>query len=217
MIQQAVLWQDDAAGIAADRLTGPAIDVDEILALVGTVPPATVLDMSCSTGRHAVEFARRGFAVTGVSSRRIDLAHAADRSELVGVAVEWVQADVRSFVRKESFDLAVNLNAAIGRSESQQDALAMLVNVRRSLTNGGRLVLQVPLTSDRSSLRRVSLSDASDRTVRQPITAYDLSLLLTDAGFSSVRVYGGLDGSRFDPAGSHVLAVARKGGRGGDS
>ena len=41
-------------------------EAEQILALVPPPQGAAVLDLCCGPGRHSLEFARRGFRVTGV-------------------------------------------------------------------------------------------------------------------------------------------------------
>ena len=41
-------------------------EVGAMVSLLGLSPGARVLDMCCGVGRHSLEFARRGFRVTGV-------------------------------------------------------------------------------------------------------------------------------------------------------
>ncbi|MGH8055971.1 MAG: class I SAM-dependent methyltransferase [Candidatus Entotheonellia bacterium] len=54
-------------------------EAEQILALVHPFQGAAVLDLSCGPGRHALEFARRGFQVTGVdrTTRYIEAARVA--------------------------------------------------------------------------------------------------------------------------------------------
>ncbi len=68
-------------------------EVDFFLSLFPLLPGASILDMGCGTGRHAVELAKRGYQVTGVDISAGMLAQARKKAEEAGVAVEWVQAD----------------------------------------------------------------------------------------------------------------------------
>ena len=62
-------------------------EVDEIELLVGLAPPARILDVGCGNGRHAIEFARRDYQVTGidVAVSYLDDARAAARKEKLGI------------------------------------------------------------------------------------------------------------------------------------
>jgi SAM-dependent methyltransferase len=88
-----------------------------------------------------VEFARRGFTVTGVDRSRFLLERA--REKAGAVAVEWVLDDMREFQRPASFHLACNLFTSFGYFEREEDNLRVLRNVRESLRDGGTLVLDM--------------------------------------------------------------------------
>ena len=66
-----------------------------------------VLDLAFGPGRHATAFAKRGFNVTGVDLSLFLFQNARELSLGEGVNVDWVQADMRAFVRHEAFDLAI--------------------------------------------------------------------------------------------------------------
>jgi SAM-dependent methyltransferase len=143
-------WSEDAAFWEAmeTALCAPgrlALAEGDVAAVVGWVHPlgsARVLDLGCGPGAHAISFARRGYRVTGVdtSRRLLDRARAAGRN--AGVAVEWVEADMRDFQRPASFDLVCSLNASFGYFDDRQNR-RVLDNVRTSLAAGGALLLDV--------------------------------------------------------------------------
>src|ERR1035441_7575659 len=116
----------------AERVAAAAGQVTQILALTGAAGGA-VLDLCCGPGRHAVEFARRGFQVTGVDRSRFLLERARERADAAGVAVEWVLDDMREFARPAAFDLACNLFTSFGYFEREEDNLRVLGDVRPSL------------------------------------------------------------------------------------
>src|SRR5215831_11311976 len=78
----------------ADRYAAATGEVEQILALTHFAG-RTVLDLCCGPGRHSIEFAQRGFQVTGVDRSSFLLSHARER----GGAAEWVQDDMRTFRR----------------------------------------------------------------------------------------------------------------------
>jgi SAM-dependent methyltransferase len=148
--QQRNEWSDDPlfwramepALCAPSRLSAAEGDVEAILGCVELSLNATVLDLGCGPGAHAVAFARRGYRVTGVdtSRRLLDRARTAARRE--GVHVEWVEADMREFQRPSTFDLACSLYASFGFFDDGQNR-QVLENVRTSLKPGGCLVLDL--------------------------------------------------------------------------
>ena len=74
--------------------------VANILELAG-LEGGSVLDLACGPGRHAAVLAKRGFRVTGVDLSPSLLRRARDRARAEGVDVEWVQEDMRCFVRPD--------------------------------------------------------------------------------------------------------------------
>jgi len=127
-------------------------EAEQILALVHLPQGATVLDLCCGPGRNALEFARRGFQVTGVDRTRryIEAARAAARRE--GLTVEFVQEDMRRFHRPAAFDLALNLFSSFGYFTDAEENLQVLRNLHASLTPGGTVLLEMvgkePLARD---------------------------------------------------------------------
>ena len=119
-----------------------AVDVESILSLTGVAPSARVLDLCCGMGRHALELARRGFGVTGVDKTVSFLDQARQQAREEGLAIEFVQQDMRAFRQPNSFDLALNLNTSFGYFEDPADDLQVLRNIHASLLPGGSLVLQ---------------------------------------------------------------------------
>jgi len=59
-----------------------AAECDAVVALFGKCGDgriSRILDLGCGTGRHAIEFARRGFDVTGVDFSEAMLTRARER------------------------------------------------------------------------------------------------------------------------------------------
>ncbi|HEY6418708.1 MAG TPA: class I SAM-dependent methyltransferase [Candidatus Binataceae bacterium] len=104
-------WADDAFWDAfapyfftVERIDRAAAQVEALVRLLGITPGASVLDLCCGIGRHAVEFARLGFAVTAVDRTAPFLARARKRAAREKVQLEFVQADMRDFLRPAAFD-----------------------------------------------------------------------------------------------------------------
>jgi SAM-dependent methyltransferase len=125
-----------------DRFAAAPNDVARILALTG-FSGSTVLDLCCGPGRHAIEFARRGYQVTGVDRSAFLLDRARERSAEAGVSVEWVADDMRHFRRPAAFDLACNIFTSFGYFESDKEDLRVLRNVHRSLTDQGVFLMEL--------------------------------------------------------------------------
>ena len=118
------------------------VQIERLLTLSG-VKDGAALDLGCGPGRHSVPLARRGFRVTGVDLSAFHLAKAKERAAAAGVAVELVEADMRAFVRPDTFDLAVSLFTSFGYFEDDRDDQHILRNLHTSLKPGAALVMDV--------------------------------------------------------------------------
>ena len=69
--------------------------------------PGTALDVACGEGRNAVWLAERGWRASGVDFSAVALSKARRLAAAHGVEVEWIEADIRTWVPAGSFDLVV--------------------------------------------------------------------------------------------------------------
>lgn len=141
--EREVFWQDMQAKIyGPDQAASAVREAENVIRLVGCAPPARILDLCCGNGRHSIALASSGFVVTGVDLSTTYLSLASQASLSAGAVVEWVQDDVRSFSRVESFDVAMILWNAFGYFESEAEHFATLMGVAKSLSPGGTLIIQ---------------------------------------------------------------------------
>jgi SAM-dependent methyltransferase len=145
------VWHDDDAFWEAlapwffheERLERTQAEVDQLLELLGLEAGAAVLDLCCGPGRHSLELARRGFAVTGVDRTAEYLARARRGAAAEGLDVELVHEDMRSFVRPGAFDAAVSLFTSFGYFRDIEEDRTVLRHLRACLKGGGRLVMEL--------------------------------------------------------------------------
>jgi SAM-dependent methyltransferase len=148
-------------------------NVPKIAELSG-VRSGSVLDLACGPGRYAVPFAQAGYIVTGVDRTQFLLDKARDAASRSGVRVEWVDQDMRDFVRPGAFDLAINVFTSFGYFDDPAENRRVLENIHTSLKPGGVFVFDhlgkellaarfVPTRSD-------VLPDGRIRFARQTIT-----------------------------------------------
>jgi SAM-dependent methyltransferase len=118
--------------------------VDRLVKLSSIKAGGRVLDLCCGVGRHSVEFARRGFSVTGVDITEAYLEAAAETAaaEAAGASLELVRDDARHFSRPGQFDLCLNLYTSFGYFSRREDDLLLLRNCAKNLAPGGRLILE---------------------------------------------------------------------------
>lgn len=118
-------------------------EVEAMLALLGLSPGAKVLDLCCGVGRHALELARRGFHVTGVDRTVAYLEEARGRASKEGLEIEFIQEDMRTFVRPEAFDAVINYFTSFGYFESEDDDREVVEKAYSSLRSGGVLLMDM--------------------------------------------------------------------------
>lgn len=125
------------------RLADAPSEVERLLKLVRVPEGGQVLDLCCGVGRHALEFARRGFRVAGVDRTRAYLAQARRQAKKERLDVEFVLDDMRRFRRPGTFDLVVNLFTAFGYFRNPKDDRRVAKNICDSLKPGGVFVMDL--------------------------------------------------------------------------
>lgn len=116
--------------------------MDALERLSGVRPGASVLDLCCGPGRHALELAARGYAVTGVDISEQYLAAARESAEAQGLAAEFLHGDARAWSRAGAFDLAINLFTSFGYFDTREEDERLLARAFESLKAGGTLVME---------------------------------------------------------------------------
>ena len=104
---------------------------------------AALLDLCCGPGRHAVEFAKKGLAVTGYDFSGEYLAEAAARAKKKGVCLRLVRGDMRRLKFRGEFDAAVNLFTSFGYFLEFSDDVRTLKGVAAALKPGGLFLVDV--------------------------------------------------------------------------
>ena len=195
-------------------------EVDFLVTELRLAPGASILDVGCGTGRHAVELARRGFAVTGVDISSGMLAEAMKRSQEANVQVCWVHANATSFSIDRQFDGVICLcEGAFGLLGGGDDALEqplrILDRVAHALKPGARCLFTV--LNGYAMARRHSQPDVEQnlfdpRTLTERSEAgpgcpqpaptmrerafvpTELVLLFRSAGLRALHIWGGTAG-----------------------
>jgi SAM-dependent methyltransferase len=102
-----------------------------------------VLDLCCGPGRFSVAFARRGYRVTGVDRTRFLLNKARARARAAKVSVEWIEQDMRDFVRPGAFDLALSMFTSFGFFDDRREDQQVLRNIFAGLRPRGVCLIDV--------------------------------------------------------------------------
>jgi SAM-dependent methyltransferase len=116
--------------------------VDDIIKITG-VKSGAVLDLCCGPGRHSVPFVKKGFQVTGVDLQPILMKKAREYSINENVNVEYIEEDMLTFKRFDSFDLVISMFSSFGYFRDSEDDFRVLENVFDSMKPGGKLLMDV--------------------------------------------------------------------------
>jgi SAM-dependent methyltransferase len=109
---------------------------------LGCEAGATILDLACGTGRHAVELASRGYQVVGYDLSLAMLARASDEAQERKQKINFVQGDMREMTFEETFDGVFSWNTSFGFFDEEKNA-AVIAKVHRALKKGGQFLLDV--------------------------------------------------------------------------
>ena len=143
--------------------------------------PCRVLDLGCGPGRHALPLAAQGYPVTAVDTSAGLLKELQKRRR--DLPIDIVQADMREFVRPETFDLVLVMWSSFGYFTEESDHEQVLANIHRSLTPDGQLVLDlVGLEYLCRNLEPVHLTEYDDGRIliERPELTDDLTRLDND-------------------------------------
>lgn len=116
-------------------------EVDFILNYFDTSKIQRVIDFGCGNGRHALEFARKGFEVTGIDYSPRNIERILREKELYNAT--FLKDDCRYVQLDKKADLALCLYDVIGSFVKEKDNLKILKNIRKHLRSDGYLVLSV--------------------------------------------------------------------------
>lgn len=136
---------DESHGAASRVSAERELQVDWLWSRLDLNAGSRLLDITCGPGLYAVEFARRGCAVTGVDFGPASLSYARELAESQGVAARCVflEQDVRQMVVQEAaFDAALFLYGQLAVL-TRDEASALLTSAASSLNSGGRLCVEL--------------------------------------------------------------------------
>jgi SAM-dependent methyltransferase len=142
------MWDERYAQAAASGSTvwskGPNA---WIASTVESLPPGRAVDLAAGEGRNALWLASRGWAVTAVDFSAEGLAIGRARAAELGIGLDWVVADARTWVAPEPVDLVVVAYLQL----PQADLARAIANAMASLAPGGTLAV---IGHDKDNLER---------------------------------------------------------------
>jgi SAM-dependent methyltransferase len=134
-------WRESFPFVFSEKLFSIAEETVEKALKLARPLGTSVLDLCCGPGRCSIALASRGFEVTGVDRTKYLLDKARMTARAAKVNVEWIQKDMRNFVRAGAFDLILSMFTSFGYFDNRDDDLHVLANAYRSLKPGGVLLI----------------------------------------------------------------------------
>lgn len=141
-----------------ERFTAAPEQVEQALALAKPNGKAA-LDLCCGPGRCSVALAQAGFEVTGVDRTPFLLDKARAKAKAAETGIEWVQQDMRDFVRPDAFNLVLSMFTSFGYFDDKNEDLQVLRNIHTSLKPGGVCLIDV---MGKERLARILLPTTSE-------------------------------------------------------
>jgi ubiquinone/menaquinone biosynthesis C-methylase UbiE len=120
-----------------------------------------VLEIACGTGRITVPIAKAGVDITGIDYSKEMLDNLKRKIKDLKNKPKIKQADMRTFKLRDKFNLIIVPFRAFLHMKTQEDQLKALMNFRKHLKKGGRLILNFFFPSYDWMVRR------HDKNIRQ--------------------------------------------------
>lgn len=136
------IWSLDIQDMSWVEHTQEEVEfIIDVLELSGT---ERVLDLACGFGRHAMEFARRGYSVVGVDITSDFIGEANRVASRDGLEIDFICADLRDVSFDQPFDVVLNLaDGAIGYLENDEENLKIFDLIASSLKSGGKHYMNI--------------------------------------------------------------------------
>ena len=107
-------------------------------------PSASILDIGCGFGRHALELGSRGYRVTGIDPEPEMIAHAQKWAREKAVSIDFVQTTCEEYEALQLFDGAICLFNTFGQVTLSGDNRGLISNAAQVLKPGAHLIVDVP-------------------------------------------------------------------------
>ena len=119
--------------------------IEQIFRTYANARVASVLDLGCGTGNHALELARRGYDVAAVDQSPHMLAEAQKKLAAASLdgKVSLHEADIREFNLDRQFDAIVVMFAVLGYQLENEDVVRTLRTARKHIKRDGLLIFDV--------------------------------------------------------------------------
>ncbi len=117
-------------------------EVDFIIDVMELSKGVRVLDLFCGVGRHAIEFAARGFEACGIDINASYLDIARMTASMKNVSPAFFQGDIREIDFGKDYDAVIIMHCSFGYFSDDEDR-SVLQKVYESLKTGGKFFIEL--------------------------------------------------------------------------
>ena len=214
-------------------------EVDFLERVLGRSPGSHFLDIACGNGRHAIEFAGRGYRMTGLDLSEEFLAEARGATAL---PIRWASGDMRDLAWDAEFDGAYCFGNSFAYLNAG-DARRFFAGISKALRPAARCVIETGTAAEsilptRVSKRWYRLGDlymlSENRYVPEesrldidytfirdgqaetrPTSSFvhtvaALRQMQSDAGLAPLELLASIDGERYELGSPRLIFVAEK-------
>nr|WP_240449460.1 class I SAM-dependent methyltransferase [Streptomyces harenosi] len=133
-------------------------EADGVIKLCGLKPGDALVDCPSGYGRHSVALAERGLNVTGVDINTRFLGLARERAARHGVAVNFVQGDMRKLPAVGPADAVINMFYSFGFFTEEED-VQVARGFQEILRPGGKFLMHTMVTVPAFADGRIPLEE----------------------------------------------------------
>lgn len=103
-----------------------------------------MLDFACGFGRHSLEFAKRGYDVTGIDITPAYIDYANEQAKKENLNAKFICQDIRTITFDKEFDVVLNMaDGAIGYLEDDGENHKIFSVIAKALKNGGKHFMDI--------------------------------------------------------------------------
>ena len=103
-----------------------------------------ILDLACGFGWHSLEFARRGYDVTGIDITPAYIDYANEQAKKENLNAKFICQDIRTITFDKEFDVVLNMaDGAIGYLEDDGENHKIFSVIAKALKNGGKHFMDI--------------------------------------------------------------------------
>lgn len=128
-------WQ----GMPDEKQTKNEVSMIEII--LNVQPPLKVLDIGCGTGRHSIEFARRGYEVKGIDVAETYLKQAIESAKDCNLNIEFNLERGSQIKEQNIYDFAIAYYHTLGFME-EAELNTHFKNINKTLKKHGKFLLR---------------------------------------------------------------------------